>query len=133
MHDNKQHLRQIQLCIYTALLVLAKNNDSSSRKVIINSDADDSSIELFVKSDDKDKVIVFDLSLTLHNLPTGRIEVAILASKLTLNTNPVGSYRAKQKHSIFLSPPGEQHYDTIPHPSFVVEYIANDILGLGVG
>ncbi len=136
--------RQIQLNIYTSLLVMSSSNETEQTQIVINSEADDAQIKILAKINEEWQSSIYDIVLKVSDRPyikregeqlekKYKIEVSIAVVKQTINDNPAGTFTAKQSHSVFLSPPGQKNQDTLPHPSFVVEYIANDILGLGVG
>jgi len=126
-------LTEVRLCIYVGLVMLVKNCDGAVVSAMVTSEPDAEVLTMFVSKQKAGRKTVYDIKIEIFQAVVGeKINVNIAVEKHTLDNNPAGTFSAIQEHSIKLSPPGEKHRDTLPHPSFVVDYIANDIMGLGV-
>lgn len=90
----------------------------------------DGVINVFFKQKKHYQHWIYDLSLEVeHREAHNKIEIMINVTKHIANDNPAGNFAVNQLHSVFLSPPGDKYPGTLPHPSFVVEYIMTGIFG----
>lgn len=132
INNKKDVLNEVKVCIYVGLVMLVKNCDGDYLSGRITSNPDDKELSVFITKKTMGIKSVYDIKLRIFQyIGDERINVQINVEKHTLDTNPAGTFSATQEHLIKLSPPGEKHRDTLPHPSFVVDYIGTDILGIG--
>ncbi|MFY4731424.1 hypothetical protein [Nitrospira sp. BLG_2] len=127
-------MKQVRMIIYTGLLTLVNSKTSYESKIVINSDADDKTIEMIAITKEVGIKSLFEIEVMLEEAAeVERIKVNVVVLKHSINDNPHGTFTVSSNHTLFLALQKEDATpETLPHPSFVVEYIANDIVGLGV-
>lgn len=131
---SEEFMKQVKLVIYTSVLTLSGLKSADESKIIIDSHVDDKNIELIAIIKKEGVKSIYEIVISLQDLvQSEKIEVCILVSRHSVSDNPRGTFTVSSKHTLFLAT--EKHMrapETLPHPSLVVDYIANNILEMGV-